>query len=127
MPTDSIGGNKYFVTFIDDYSRCCAVYFLKSKSEVPDMFKEFEARVFRDCGLHVGTLHSDNGGEYLSKEFRSYLNSVGIHQEVTVPHSPQQNGVAERMNRTLMESARSMMAHPGLPDKYWAEGVECAA
>ena len=102
MPTDSIGGNKYFVTFIDDYSRCCAVYFLifKSKSEVPDIFKEFEARVFRDCGERVGTLRSDNGGEYLSTEFRQYLKSAGIHHELTVPHSPQQNDVAERMNRT---------------------------
>ena len=127
MPTDSIGGNKYFVTFIDDYSRCCAVYFLKSKSEVPEKFKEFEARVFRDCGEHVGTLRSDNGGEYLSTEFRQYLQSTGIHHELTVPHSPQQNGVAERMNRTLMESARSMINHAGLPDKYWAEAVECAA
>ena len=67
MPTDSTGGNKYFVTFIDDYSKCCAVYFLKSKSEVPEKFKEFEACVFRDCGLHVGILCSDNGGEYLSR------------------------------------------------------------
>ena len=102
MPSESIGGNKYFVTFIADYSRCCAVYFLKSKSEVPDKFKVFEARVFRDCGLRIGTLRSDNGGEYLSQEFRSYLKSMGIHQELTVPHSPQQNGIAERMNRTLM-------------------------
>ena len=52
---------------------------------------------------------------------------MGIHQELTVPYSPQQNGVAERMNRILMESARSMMAHAGLPEKYWAEAVECAA
>ena len=127
MPTDSIGGNKYFVTFIDDYSRCCAVYFLKSKSEVPEKFKEFEARVFNDCSQRVSTLRSDNGGEYLSKEFRSYLKSKGIRQELTVPHSPEQNGVAERMNRTLMETARSMMAHAGLPERFWAEAVETAA
>ena len=124
MPTESIGGNKYFVTFIDDFSRCCAVYFLRSKSEVPEIFKEFEARVSNDCGEQIGTLRSDNGGEYLSKEFRSYLKSKGIHHELTVPHSPQQNGVAERMNRTLLEAARSMMAHAGLPEKYWAEAVE---
>ena len=92
-------------------------------------FKEFDARVFRDCGEHVGTLRNDNGGEYLSTDFRQYLKSAGIHHELTVPHSPQQNGVAERMNRTLrlLESARSMMDHRGLPDKYWAEAVECAA
>ena len=127
MPVDSIGGNRYFVTFVDDYSRCCAVYFLKSKSEVPEAFKEYEARVSRNCSQGIGTLRSDNGGEYLSKEFRSYLKSKGIHQELTVPYSPQQNSVAERMNRTLMESARSMMTHAGIPDKYWTKAVECAA
>ena len=127
MPTESIGGNAYFVTFIDDFSRCCAVYFLKRKSEVFSKFKEFEQRVHNDCDLHIGTLRSDNGGEYLSNEFKIYLKSKGIHHELTVPHCPEQNGVAERMNRTLMEMARSMMAHAGLPDKYWAEAVEAAA
>ena len=118
MPTDPIGGSKYYVTFIDNYSRCCAVYFLRNKSEVPEKFKEYEAHVYSDCGER---------GEYLSKEFRSYLRSRGIHRELTVSHSPQQNGVAERMNRILTESARSMMAHAKLSDKYWAEAVACAA
>ena len=127
MPTESIGGNKYFVTFIDDYSRYCVIYVIKSKSEVPEKFKEFEARVHNVCGLQIGTLRSDNGGEYLSKEFRAYLKSKGIHHELTVPYSPEQNGVAERMNRTLMEMARSMMAHAGLRDRYWAEAVDAAA
>ena len=67
MSTESLGHNKYFVTFIDDYSRCCAVYFLKNKSEVPDKFKEFEARVFNDCKQHINTLRSDNGGELIFK------------------------------------------------------------
>ena len=124
MPTDSMGGSRYFVTFIDDFSRCCAVYFIKSKSEVPEKFKEFEARVFKDCGQQIGTLRSDNGGEYLSK---CYLKTKGIRHELKVPYSPEQNGVAERMNRTLMEAARSMMTHAGLPDKFWAEAVDTAA
>ena len=67
------------------------------------------------------------GGEYVSQEFETYLKSKGIRHELTVPHSPQQNRVAERMNRTLMESARSMLAHAGLPDSYWAEAVATAA
>ena len=123
MPKESIGGQKYFVTFIDDYSRCCQVYFMRHKSEVLDKFKEFEAITTNDSGESTGSLRSDNGGEYLSNEFEAYLKSKGIHHEVTVPHSPEQNGVAERMNRTLMETARSMMAHAGLPDCYWAEAV----
>ena len=127
MPIQSIGGNAYFVTFIDDFSRCCAVYFLKNKSEVAEKFKEFELRVYNDCGLKIGTLRSDNGGEYLSNEFKAYLKSKGIHHELTVPHCPEQNRVAERMNRTLMEMARSMMAHARLPDRYWVEAVDAAA
>ena len=72
-------------------------------------------------------LRSDNGGEYITGEFESYLKLKGIRHELTVPHIPEQNGVAERMNRTLMESARSMLAHAGLPHCYWAEAVSTAA
>ena len=126
MSVDSIGGRKYFVTFIDDYSRCCAVYFLRQKSEVLEKFKEFEAITTSESDCKIGTLRTDNGGEYVSKEFEDYLKSKGIHHQLTVPYSPEQNGVAERMNRTLMESARSMMAHAGLPNRYWAEAVATA-
>ena len=126
MPTQSIGGNKYFVTFIDDYSRYCKVYFMKYKSEVFNKFKEFESTTTNECGCSIGTLRTDNGGEYLSKEFDSYLQSKGINHELSAPYSPAQNGVAERFNRTLMESARTMMAQAELPECYWAEAVATA-
>ena len=127
MQTQSIGGAKYFVTFIDDYTRCCAVYFMKHKSEVFDKFKEFEATTTSDAGRAIGTLRTDNGGEYLSSAFQNYLKERGIRHELTVPHSPQQNGVSERMNRTLVESARSMIAHAGLSNIFWAEAISAAA
>ena len=127
MHTPSIGGAKYFVTFIDDYTRCCAVYFMKHKSEVFDKFIEFEASVTNDVCKAIGTLRTDNGGEYLSTELQNYLKEKGIRHELTVPHSPQQNGVAERMNRTLVESARSMIAHAALPNIFWAEAISTAA
>ena len=127
MPTESNGGCKYFVTFIDDYSRCCSVYFMKQKSEVLDKFKEFESETNAGGTLRIGTLRSDNGGEYVSSEFKTYLQHNKVHHELTVPYSPEQNGVAERMNRTLMESARTMLSHAGLPDSYWAEAVASAA
>ncbi len=111
MSVESISRQKYFIMFINDYSRTCAVYFLRQKSEVFDKFKEFEAMVTNDVGNKIGILRSDNGGEYISGEFDSYLKSKGIHHELTILHTPQQNRVAERMNRTLMECARSMMAH----------------
>ena len=127
MQTQSIGGAKYFVTFIDDYTRCCAVYFMKHKSEVLDKFKEFEVTTTNDAGRAIGTLRTDNGGEYLSSAFQNYLKEKGIRHEMTVPHSPQQNGVSERMNRTLVESARSMIAHAGLSNIFWAEAISAAA
>ena len=126
MPTQSIGGSRYYVTFIDDYSRYCMVYFMKNKSEVFNKFKEFELMFSNQCGCTIGTLRSDNGGEYLSEEFNAYLQSKGINHELSAPYSPAQNGVAERFNRTLMESARSMMAQAGLSERYWAEAVATA-
>ena len=127
MQTESIGGKRYFVTFIDDYSRCCSIYFLKYKSEVLEKFKEFAAITTNQSGQRIRTLRTDNGGEYVSEEFTTYLKLKGIHHQLTLPHSPQQNGVAETMNRTLIESARSMIAHAKLPNKYWAEAVATAA
>lgn len=75
MPTESIGGCKYLVTFIDDFSRCSSVYFMKHKSEVLQKFKEFEAATTGGGSLKIGTFRSDNGGEYISKEFKAYLES----------------------------------------------------
>ena len=127
METQSIGGHRYFVTFIDDYSRYSAVYFIKRKSEVFDKFKEFEAVISNESGEHIGTLRTDNGGEYLSTEFENYLTSKGIRHELTVPYSPQQNGVAERLNRTLIESAKAMLNRANLPKSYWAEAIATAS
>ncbi len=126
MQTESIGGSKYFVTFIDDYSRCSKVYFMKQKSEVLCKFKEFEKTFSNECRQRVTRLRTDNGGEYTSKEFQEYLKAQGIHHETTVPHTPQQNGVAERKNRTLIEAARTMLSHAQLPKMYWAEAVATA-
>ena len=104
MDVESFSGKKYFVTFIDNFTRCSAVYFMKSKAEVLEKFKEFEAVMTNMSGKKIGTLRSDNGGEYMSGEFQTYLKKSGIRHETTVPHTPEQNGVAERMNRTLGES-----------------------
>ena len=96
VQTESISGQRYFVTFIDDASQCCAVYFLKRKSEVFEKFKEFEALVTNECGQNIVTLHTD--------VFQQYLSAKGIRHELTTPYP---NGVAQRTNKTLMESARA--------------------
>jgi hypothetical protein len=82
--------------------------------------------VEKSTGQKVKTLRSDNGGEYTSNEFEAYLREEGIKHEVTVPHTPEQNGVAERMNRTIVEVARCMLAESKLPRKFWAEAVSTA-
>lgn len=100
---------------------------MKHKSEVLEKFKDFETATTSDSGNRIRKLRIDNGGEYTSKEFEAYLKSRGIFHELSVPHSPEQNGVAERMNHTLVESACSMLSHAGLPNRFWAEALATAA
>ena len=127
LQVGSIGGSRYFVTCIDDYSRYVSVYFIKHKSEVFEKFKLFEAMVTKECGEPIMKLRTDNGGEYTSTGFQAYLASKMIEHQLTVPHSPQQNGVAERLNRSLMESARAMLSNANLPNNLWAEAIATAA
>ena len=126
MQTQSFGGNVYFITFTDDYSRYCKTYFLKKKSDALQKFKEFKVASENEAGINVKALRSDRGGEYLSDEFRCYLKECGIKSESTAAYSPQQNGVSERLNRTLVEAVRSMLSHAGLSNSYWAEAIATA-
>ena len=128
MQVDSVGGSRYLLTFIDDFSRYTVVYLLKRKSEVLDKFRDFVMSMeknnqkLKNLNI-VNSLRSDNGGEYQSNAFKKYCSDKGIHQQFTNPHCPQQNGVSERFNRTIVESARSMIFHAKLPLKFWAEAV----
>ncbi len=126
MNVKSFGKSQYFVTFIDEYSRYTEVYFLKSKDEVLEKFKQYVNQVEK-LGKRVKNLRSDNGGEYCSRVFDDYLKAKGITHQTTVPHRPEQNGIAERMNRTLVEAAHSMMFHAGMPKEFWAEAIHTAA
>lgn len=126
MPQLSYGGCKYFVTFIDDKSRFVKVECLRSKSDVFQAWKKFQSAVERQTGQKVKVLRSDNGGEYTSAQFEEYLAHYGIMHETTVPHSPAQNGVAERMNRTLVEMVRAMLLDGHLPAAAWAEALHAA-
>ena len=123
MKNKSLGGNTYFVTFIDHFSRFTTVYFMRSKSEVLNTFKEFEAMATNVTGKRIKTLRCDNGGEYTSRVFDEYLKSKGIQRQFSVSRTPEQNGVSECMNRTIQEMARSMIHGAGLSDMYWAEAV----
>ena len=104
MSIDSVGGSRYFVTFIDDYLKYTTVYIIKHKSEVLQEFREYVDMVENFTGLRVKRVRSDNAQEYVSKHFKNYCKCCGIMRDDTVPYTPQQNGVAERMNRTIMET-----------------------
>ncbi|CAN1222821.1 Retrovirus-related Pol polyprotein from transposon TNT 1-94 [Linum grandiflorum] len=122
----SLGKNKYFLLFIDDYSRKTWVYFLKEKSETFEAFKKFKALVEKESGRYIKALRSDRGGEYMSDNFRRFCEEHGIRRFLSVPRSPQQNGVVERRNRTVLNMMRSMLKSKNLPKELWAEAVDCA-
>jgi transposase InsO family protein len=96
MPSSSFSGYVYYVSFIDDYSRKTRIYFLKTKDEVFNKFKEFKALIENLSERKIKILRSDNGGEYTSKEFVNFCKDVEIKRELTTPYNPQQNGVVEQ-------------------------------
>jgi hypothetical protein len=96
---------------------------LKSKDEVFNKFKEFKALIENLSERKIKTLRSDNGGEYTSKEFANFCKDVGIKRELTTPYNPQQNGVDERKNRTIMEVVKTMIHDQDLPTCLWAEAT----
>ena len=122
-PIASLTSSRYYITFIDNSSRKVWIYFLKNKSDVFETFKKWKAMVEKKIGLKVKCLRSNNGGEYIDGEFSEYCARQGIRMEKTITETPQQNGVAERMNRTLNERARSMRLHAGLPKPFWVDVV----
>ncbi|XP_073152109.1 uncharacterized protein [Henckelia pumila] len=124
--TSSFQNKKYFLLFVDDFSKMMWVYFLEQKSEAFAVFVRFKKMVERESNLQLKTLRTDRGGEFLSKEFSNYCSQEGIQRQLTARYTPQQNGVAERKNRTIVEMARSMLKAKGLPYTFWAEAVNAA-
>ena len=120
-------GNSYFITFTDDCTRKVWVYLMKHKSQAINMFEKFKSLVEKETGMSIKCLRSDNGGEYTSITMKKKLESEGIRHELTVPYTPQQNGVAERLNRTLLESARAMIYEANMSKLCWGEAVLTAA
>ena len=117
----SLSGAKYFLTFIDDCTCYVWVYVLKCKDQVLEMFLEWKALVEKSTGQKLKMLRTDNGGEYTCTKFHQYLKREGIRHQLTIPKTPEENGVAERMNRTLIEKVRAMLADAKLPQKFWTK------
>ena len=125
MDAKTLGGASYFVTFIDDYSRKVWAFVLKSKDQVLGIFKHFHASVERETGRKLKCVRADNGGEYRGP-FEEYCKGHGMKFEKTVPKTPQHNGVAERMNRTINDRVRCMLSHAKLPKSFWGEAMRTA-
>jgi hypothetical protein len=127
-PSDtlSLGGNRYSIIFVCDYTGQKDVYFMKRKSQAVDMMELYLREVVRPSGHEIQFARFDNGGEYIASYFKDLLSENGIEAEYTSAYSPQQNGVAERAWRTLFGRARSMIHESNLPQKFWAEAVKAA-
>lgn len=119
-------GNKYFITLIDDHSRFCAVFLLKSKNEAEPKIREYVRWTENVFGRKPKVIRSDGGGEYIGESLQQFYKAEGIAAQYTTPYTPQQNGVAERKNRALQEMANCMLLDAGLPKCYWGEAVVTA-
>ncbi|KAE8730408.1 BTB/POZ domain-containing protein NPY2 [Hibiscus syriacus] len=121
--TTSLGGTHYYVTFVDDFSRRVWVYTMKTKDEVLGFFLKWKKMVETQTGRKIKRLRTDNGGEYKNDPFLKVCEEEGIVRYFTIRSTPQQNGVAERMNRTLVEKVRCMLSNAGLGKEFWAEAL----
>jgi transposase InsO family protein len=92
--TESLGGNKYFVSFVDEYSRMMWLYLIKTKDEVLHVFQKFKVMVEKQAERKIKILRSDGGGEYTSTAFKDFCTREGIVHEITAPYTPQHNGLS---------------------------------
>ncbi|GKB89882.1 retrovirus-related pol polyprotein from transposon TNT 1-94 [Tanacetum coccineum] len=126
MRVESIKGKKYILVIVDDYSRFTWVKFLRSKDETPEFVTNFLKQIQVGLNKTVRFIRTDNGTEFVNQALSAYYEGVGITHQKSVPRTPQQNGVVERRNRTLVEAARTMMIFSKAPMFLWAEAVATA-
>src|SRR5581483_5895051 len=123
---ESLARKKYILVLVDEISPFTWLEFLQAKSDAADRIIAFIKRIQVSLGLKVKKLRGDNGTEFRNTKLQSFLEDVGISHNFSAVRTPQQNGVVERKNRTLVEAARSMMAHSSVPPSFWAEAVATA-
>ncbi|RVW77239.1 Retrovirus-related Pol polyprotein from transposon TNT 1-94 [Vitis vinifera] len=121
--TASTLGFQYFVTFIDDYSRCTWLFLMKNRAELFSIFQKFYTEIQTQFNISIRVLRSDNAREYFSAQFTSFMSHHGILHQSSCAHTPQQNGVAERKNRHLVETARTLLLHSHVPFRFWGDAV----
>jgi transposase InsO family protein len=109
MRIKSLGGARFFVTFIDNSTRWCKIYILKNKNEILDCFRAYNNLVEKQTGARIKYLQSDNGRDYCITTFNQFLEAEGIQRRLSVPHTLQQNDVTEKINHTILDMARCML------------------
>jgi transposase InsO family protein len=119
----SIGRSKYCLVIVDDYSRFTWVFFLQEKSHTQETLKGFLRRAQNEFGLRIKKIRSDNGTEFKNSQIEGLLEEEGIKHEFSSPYTPQQNGVVERKNRTILDMARTMLDEYKTLNRFWAEAV----
>jgi hypothetical protein len=119
-------GNVYFLLLVDDMSRFMWLTLLRSKADAPAAIMTFQARVERETGKQLKVLRTDNGGEFTSVEFGEYCAGKCVQRHHSAPYSPQQNGVVERRNQTVVATARSILRARSMPGHFWGEAVHTA-
>ena len=126
FPTPTHGGHRYVLTIIDDNSRYCSIFFLHKKSDVFDTFLTWLKATEREMKTSLSRIRVDNGGEFKNSRMTALCADRGYRQEFTNSYTPQQNGVAERYNRTLLDTVRSLLTSANLPVHWWGEAAQCA-
>ncbi|GJZ82891.1 retrovirus-related pol polyprotein from transposon TNT 1-94 [Tanacetum coccineum] len=126
MRVASINGKKYILVIVDDYSRYTWTLFLRSKDETPEVLKDFLTMIQRNLQALVISVRTDRGTEFLNKTLHAFFKEEGIEHQTSTPRTPEQNGVVERRNRTLVEAARTMLSASKLPLFFWAEAIATA-
>ncbi|SCZ94916.1 BZ3500_MvSof-1268-A1-R1_C046g00150 [Microbotryum saponariae] len=123
FPESSLTGKRYLVTFLDDFSRKLWAYAIGHKSEVFGVFKTWLAEVELETGAKLKVLRTDNGGEYCSRAFTEFCKARGTRRQYSIPRTPQQNGRAERVNRSIVEGVLALLADAHLPKSFWEEAA----
>ncbi|KAK4269917.1 hypothetical protein QN277_023013 [Acacia crassicarpa] len=119
-------GYRYFVTFVDDFSRTTWLYLMKHRSELFTHFRHFFAEIQTQFNTPVKILRSDNAKEYFSAPFTEYMQNHSLLHQSSCVDTPAQNGITERKNHHLFETARALMFHSGVPKSFWADAVSAA-
>ena len=126
-PSVSADGFRYYITFIDEFTRYCWLFHLVNKSDLCSVFVKFHQYVHTQFSCSIKILQTDGGGEYVSKQLQSFLHTKGIIHQKSCPYTPEQNDLAERKHRHLIETTITLLQHAKIPTGFWSYAVHTAA